>query len=474
MREDPFRILLIGDFSGRSSRHGTAPGPALGDRRPIGVDRDNFDRVLAHLRPTLEVGLEGGKSFEIPFADLDEFHPDSLLERVSVFEDLRDLRAQLEDPSTFQRAARELQAEAPKPAAQAPAATTLASSGNLLDSILEQSEAEPAARPKDGLQQFIDQVVAPHIEPGPDPRQPELIAKADETIGDAMRGLLHYPPFQSLEALWRAVFLLTRRIETSVDLKLYLFDATRAEIEADVLGREDLGESAMYRVLVESTVGTPGAPRWSLLASDLSCGGSEADVKLFAMLGGLARAAEAPLLGNAEPSVYGASPEGLSDQARWNEQRGQWWSALRSFPEAPWIGMTAPRFLLRTPYGADSDPCETFQFEEIVGEPKPGDFLWGPGAFFAVCMAAGNFTNDGWDMQLRGGDIERLPVYSYTSDGEDKMQPPVEALLTERGMEKMLDAGVMPLAALKNSDTVRLMRFQSIADPTRGLAGTWD
>jgi len=472
MREDPFRILLLGDFSGRASRGRSAAGPALIDRRPVAVDRDNFERVLSHIRPTLGVGVQGGEGFEITFADLDEFHPDSLLERVHIFEDLRDLRAQLEDPSTFRRAARQLQSE-PAPAPP-PAAESLASSGNLLDNILEQSEQQPAARPKDGLQQFIDRVVAPHAEPEADPRQPEMVAKADETIGDAMRSLLHYPPYQALEALWRAVFLLTRRIETGVDLKLYLLDVTRAEMEADLLGGEDVGASALYRLLVEATVGTPGAPRWSLLASDLSCSGSESDVKLLAMLGGLARSAEAPLLANAEPAVYGCpSSEALSDQALWNDQPGEWWSALRSLPEAPWIGMTAPRFLLRTPYGAESDPCETFQFEEIVGEPKSDEFLWGPGAFFAACMVAGNFADQGWSMQLRGGDMDRLPLYSYEAGGEDRLQPPAETLLTERAMEKMLDAGVMPLVALKNTDTVRLLRFQSIASPARALAGSW-
>ncbi len=467
MREDSFRILLMGDFSGR--------GGPLAERRVIGVDRDNFDRVLAHLRPTLTVGIAGGGSFEIAFSELDDFHPDNLLERTDVFEELRNLRSQLEDPATFRKAADKLQPEPSRQAAPtAPAAESLASSGNLLDSILEQAEREPAARPKDGLQQFIDQVVAPHVEPGADPRQPELIAKADETIGEAMRSLLHYPPFQSLEALWRAVFLLTRRIETGVDLKLFLLDVSREEMEADLLQNPDLSESALYRILVESTVGTPGAERWSLLASDLSCSGSEEDVKLLAMLGGLARAANAPLLANAEPTVFGCpSVEALSDQARWDKQPGEWWTALRSFPEAPWIGLTAPRFLLRAPYGADSDPCERFDFEEITGEPAPSDFLWGPGSYFAACIAAANFSNEGWSMRLRGGDLDRLPLYAYTANGYDELQPPAEAILPERALEKMLDAGVIPLVALKGTDTVRLLRFQSIASPAQALRGSW-
>jgi hypothetical protein len=32
----------------------------------------------------------------------------------------------------------------------------------------------------------------------------------------------------------------------------------------------------------------------------------------------------------------------------------------------------------------------------------------------------------------------------------------------------------MPLASMKDSDAVRLVRFQSVAEPVRALAGRWD
>jgi len=45
----PFRILLLGDFSGRANRGEPSP-----DRlRPYLVDRDNFDEVLGRVRPEL-------------------------------------------------------------------------------------------------------------------------------------------------------------------------------------------------------------------------------------------------------------------------------------------------------------------------------------------------------------------------------------------------------------------------------------
>lgn len=56
--EPPFHVLLLGDWSGNSTRK------SLNDRRPIVVDRDNFDAVLKKLNVELDLDLQGeGKTF---------------------------------------------------------------------------------------------------------------------------------------------------------------------------------------------------------------------------------------------------------------------------------------------------------------------------------------------------------------------------------------------------------------------------
>src|ERR1035441_5021544 len=57
--ETPFRILLLGEFSGRSST----------SWKPMEVDRDNFEEVLARVSP----GFSG-----LRFQQLDDFHPDRI------------------------------------------------------------------------------------------------------------------------------------------------------------------------------------------------------------------------------------------------------------------------------------------------------------------------------------------------------------------------------------------------------------
>ena len=95
----PFRIAVLGDFSGRASRG--LFDPTLKGRRFIPVDRDNFDEVMERMGAQLET---------IRFTDLDDFHPDRLYEQLPIFQGLRETRDRLQDRATFPAAAAEVQA----------------------------------------------------------------------------------------------------------------------------------------------------------------------------------------------------------------------------------------------------------------------------------------------------------------------------------------------------------------------------
>jgi len=46
-------------------------------------------------------------------------------------------------------------------------------------------------------------------------------------------------------------------------------------------------------------------------------------------------------------------------------------------------------------------------------------------------------------------------------------------LLSDTAAEFILDNGFMPLASMKDQDSVLLVRLQSIADPPAPLSGRW-
>src|SRR5436305_2056444 len=84
--DTPFRILVAGNFSGGTSRV----------RKPLLIDRDNFEQVMALYGP--ELRLEFAKTpVQIRFRELDDFHPDVLFDRLPPFRAMRDLRKQLEE-----------------------------------------------------------------------------------------------------------------------------------------------------------------------------------------------------------------------------------------------------------------------------------------------------------------------------------------------------------------------------------------
>jgi hypothetical protein len=45
--------------------------------------------------------------------------------------------------------------------------------------------------------------------------------------------------------------------------------------------------------------------------------------------------------------------------------------------------------------------------------------------------------------------------------------------MTQTAAEEMIEKGFMPLASMKDQPAIRLIRFQSLADPPSALAGRW-
>lgn len=496
--ETPFRIALLGDFTGRANRGLHEPSPRLAARRAIAVDRDNFDEVLGKMAPGLRLPIgRDGSTETLTFSELDDFLPDRLYEQVGMFARLRELRLRLADPSTFASAAGELglgdsspRAEktvSAKPSkAERPDPESLAG-GSLLDRMIEQSETRsPESRPSrapDELQEFVRRVTEPHLVAAPDARQPEALAAVDRAVSAQMRALLHVPDFQALEAAWRAVFFLVRRIETSPQLKIFLIDVSKQEMAADVGASPDLRDSGLYRLLVEKTVGTPGAEPWALLVGNYTFGPGREDAELLGKLAKIASAAGAPFLAAADSKLVGcpsfgkgsgASPSPRDWRIEAPAQDTEAWAALRGLPQASHVGLLLPRLLMRLPYGRDTREAESFAFEEMSAGREHEDYLWGNPAFAAALLLAQAFSEEGWDMQPGAmNSIEGLPLHAYEQDGEQGLQPCAEALLTEDAAERILESGVMPLVSIKGQDVARLVRFQSIAHPLTTLMGRW-
>ena len=422
----PLRLLVFGDFS----RAPASERPPLARRPTLQVDVDSLDDVIGRLQPKLAI-----PAGEIAFTCVADFHPDQLVARLEVFQALSEKRTH--PPASNEDLER------------------------LLGKASASSVPGTTAPPANGVDALIRNIVGPHIVRDTSAETQSYVAGVDAALAEHLRALLHAPAFQSLEAVWRGVHWLISSLELDETLQLHLFDITREEILADIVNAQGkVSETGLYRALVDRWRNVPGGEGWSAIAALFEFGPSDADIGLLAALGIIASQAGGPLLAGAEPALSDEDGEVLAG-----------WNALRGSEVAQWIALGAPRVLLRRPYGKRSDPIEAFPFEEFVGAPVQEELLWGHAALPLALLIGRAFMDRGWEMEPGDArEIDDLPAYTFVREGQTEMQPCGERPLTERAINQLLSAGLVPLASRRDRHAVVAIRFQSIADPPAPLA----
>jgi type VI secretion system protein ImpB len=95
--ELPLKMLFIGDYTGRPDER------AVEDRKPVNIDKDNFNQVLAEQNVGLHVTVpnrltdEAGAelSAKLEFRKLSDFGPDAVAEQIPELKALLEIRAAL-------------------------------------------------------------------------------------------------------------------------------------------------------------------------------------------------------------------------------------------------------------------------------------------------------------------------------------------------------------------------------------------
>jgi len=102
IKELPFVMGVLGDFTGQP----TEPLPRVKDRKFVEVNPDNFDSVLANMKPHLAYSVEnklsedpnaGNLKVDLNFKSLDDFAPEAVARQVGSLRELLELRDRLTD-----------------------------------------------------------------------------------------------------------------------------------------------------------------------------------------------------------------------------------------------------------------------------------------------------------------------------------------------------------------------------------------
>jgi len=100
MKEIPFVVGVLADLSGKPDE----PLPKVKDRKFVEIDRDNFNQVLAGMKPRLAYRVDNKltdddskMAVELRFKSLDDFHPERVAEQVTPVRKLVEARKRLSD-----------------------------------------------------------------------------------------------------------------------------------------------------------------------------------------------------------------------------------------------------------------------------------------------------------------------------------------------------------------------------------------
>ena len=480
--DTPFHILLMGDWSGRDS------DSVSNDLRPTEIDRDNFEVVMKKLCVGIDLNFPetGGNVISLEFTELEDFHPDKIFQSLPLFANLRDIRRKLSNEKTFNEAAMEVRSwlvnEPDVNQTEVPANlpdTREQSTENILDQILDKSDGSPSpiaknANASSDLSSLVNRLVKPHLIQTDQAEQSKLLLIVDEVISDLMRKILHHPRFQYLEAGWRSVFLLVRKLETDSSLRIFLLDAPKFVIADNLKSVNDLSDSNIYRALNESS------ESWAIICGNYTFELNVEDAAVLIRLAKIASHFDAPFVSHIQPEMFGFSSFDLvSPSDNWNisenSVQNKLWNTIRSVPEAEYLGLSAPRFLARLPYGERTEPTETFYFEEFTQTVPHENYLWANPGFICALLLAQSFRETGWDLSRNLiQDIDNLPAHIYQEDGETKTKPCAEIAMTQNNCERLIAQGLMPLISFRDTNRVRVGRFQSIGFSESMLKGKWN
>ncbi len=471
--DQKFRIAVLGDFSARANSGEVETGDALANRKFLRANHENLDALLARLNVQLQLPAgASGAMIPVSIQSMDDFHPDQLYTNVPLFEKLQSLRQKLLDASSFEKAAAAVRSLASDPNLGVASSSTRSNSSHIprarIDSFADILKSDVRSSEPAELKTLLRDVVGSHVV-STMTGQAELVAAVDKSLSELMSKLLHHPDFQSLESLWRSLDLLLHRVELDEGIEIVVYDVHAAEFAADIAAHENLEQTGLYKWLVEEPAMDANQGPFSLILCNFQWELIPPHADLLGRVAQIAAAAGAPFVSSIDKSTLTkVAPEEVHPLIT------QSWTALRSMPQASYLALVTPRFMLRHPYGKKSDPIDSFAFEEFTPQSGLKGMLWGNGAFLIGVSLAQAFVNDGLkQMKLDSVlTIDDIPFYYYNDPyGDQVALPCTERNVNVVAAQYATAQGFIPLVALKGRQEVRIGGMHSI-DGTP-ISGPW-
>jgi len=350
---------------------------------------------------------------------------------------------------------------------------------SLLDEIVTatrlkpKDEAYPLA--KKGVEALIAQLVEPgrKVEKVSKATVDEMIAEIDKKLSLQVDAILHHPEFQKLESAWSSLKLLVDKTDFRENIRLELLSVSKEDLLEDFEDAPEVTKSGLYKTVYTAEYGQFGGKPYGNIIANYEFGPGPQDIKLLQHVASVAAMAHAPFIAAAGPEFFGLEDfNGLPNvkdlKSTFEGPQYIKWHSFRESEDSRYVSLTLPRFLLRLPYGPDTKPVKTFNYEEDASASHE-HYLWGNTAFAFAARITDSFAKYRWCTNiigpLGGGAVEDLPVHQFESMGAIQTKIPTEVLVSDRREFELAEEGFISLAMRKGSDNACFFSANSVQKP---------
>ena len=357
------------------------------------------------------------------------------------------------------------------------AAEAVFSEGSILDQIIDETrmikQDSQRDNAKDMIGEFVQEVMAGAITTSKNTEAMinDRIAQLDKLISSQLNEVMHHPDLQELEGTWRGLHYLTDKSETGQSLKIRVLNATKKDVLKDMERASEFDQSAIWKAIYEEEFGTFGGDAYGLLVGDYQFTNHPQDLKFLEEISHVSAAAHAPFISSANAGMFNwdnfDEMSEVRDMAKiFDSAEYTKWTSFRESEDSRYVALALPHILMREPYGADTVPVESFNYEEDIDGTDSSKYLWGNAAYALATKMTDAFAKYRWCAAIRGveggGLVEGLPVHNFkTDEGDVALKCPTEIAITDRREKELADLGFIPLVHCKGTDKAAFFSTQS-------------
>jgi type VI secretion system protein ImpC len=360
-------------------------------------------------------------------------------------------------------------------------AAVVTQEGSLLDEIVQEMKVKPTDDGYGIARQGVEALIGELLQRRAPGKQVDrkmvdaMIAEIDQRIGKQVDSILHNEKFQKLESAWRSLKFMVDRTDFRENIRIHFLQATKRELLDDFEDATEIVTSGLYRHVYTAEYGQFGGKPFGAIVGNYEFGIGSMDLALLRQVASVSAMAHAPFITGTDPSTFGSDDTDFRDMpflkdldALFEGPRYIKWRAFRESEDARYVGLAAPRFLLREPYTVGEGQVRGFAYEENVKDSHES-YLWGNAAFAMATCISDSFAKYRMCSNIigpqSGGAVEDLPIHTYDAMGALETKIPTEVLISERREFEMSEQGFIALTMRKDSDNAAFFSANSAQKP---------